>query len=175
MILHLFYVKNLCLSSLIVSSFRFLSIEPIPPEFVHFPASVPAERWSSASARKKKRSFHHHRSESKRTVPGSTIPTSGESVIGAFGGRSNWNDVGPTGANSPERRMERRDVTFIVFSETYHCQCAAQDVWNDFYPNVDSPRRKQRSIDHWWVLLGDEWRWMKATRVAKHRRLGIRS
>lgn len=35
------------------------------------------------------------------TVPGSTVPTRGAIVIGLFAGRSNWNDVGLTGANSP--------------------------------------------------------------------------
>ncbi len=36
------------------------------------------------------------------TVPGSTVPTRGEIVIGPFSGISNWNDVGPTEANSPK-------------------------------------------------------------------------
>ena len=39
----------------------------------------------------------------KLTVPGSTVPTRGEIVIGAFSGTSNWKDVGPTAANSPEQ------------------------------------------------------------------------
>ena len=36
------------------------------------------------------------------TFPGSTVPTDGETVIGAPSGTTNSNEVGPTGAISPE-------------------------------------------------------------------------
>ena len=37
----------------------------------------------------------------KHTSPGWTVPTNGEIVIGAFGGTTNSNDVGPTGKMGP--------------------------------------------------------------------------
>ena len=36
------------------------------------------------------------------TFPGCTVPTEGETVIGAPFGTTNSNDVGPTGAISPK-------------------------------------------------------------------------
>lgn len=54
-------------------------------------------------------------------VPGSTVPTEGETVRGASEGRRNSKDVGPTGAISPERQIYKTCNVSIAAEK--NCDC----------------------------------------------------